>query len=256
MLGAIAGDVIGSVYEHEPTKRTDFPLFSPGSRFTDDTVLTVATAHAILSGTPYERAYLELGRRHPHAGYGRAFRGWLASPDPQPYGSWGNGSAMRVSSVGFVFDSVDTVLREAERSAVVTHGHPEGVKGAQAVALAVFLARTGASKDRIREELTSRFDYDLQRTVEQIRPTYTFEVSCQRSVPEAIVAFLDSHDLESAIRLAISLGGDADTQASIAGAIGEAFYGVVPEVIGAGVRSRLPDEFLDVIDAFERQYGH
>jgi ADP-ribosylglycohydrolase len=161
---------------------------------------------------------------------------------------------MRVAPVGLAFDSVAEVLREAERSAVVTHDHPEGVKGAQATALAVFLARTGGSKQGIREELARRFGYDLDRSVEEIRPNYTYQVSCERSVPESIVAFLDSRDLEDAIRLAISLGGDADTMAAIAGGIAHAFYQEVPEPIERGVRNRLPAEFLQIVDAFERKY--
>ena len=255
MLGAIAGDIIGSAHEWKSVKYVDFPLFHPDARFTDDTVLTVATAHAILRGAPpdYASSYLEFGRRYPHAGYGDSFRKWLNASDPQPYGSWGNGSAMRVSPVGWAFDTVEDVLREAERSASVTHDHVEGVKGAQSVALAVFRARTGASKEAIRDELTRRFDYDLRRTVYEIRPEYAFDVSSQGSVPEAIVAFLDSSDLESAIRLAVSLGGDSDTQACIAGAIAHAFYGEMPKAIAAGVRERLPEELLEIVDAFERR---
>lgn len=179
MIGVIAGDVIGSVYEHRPTKAVDFPLFHERSRFTDDTVMTVATARAILEGVPYDRVYRELGQRYPNAGYGGGFYAWLFEDDPQPYNSWGNGSAMRVAPVGFAFESVEDVLREAERSAAVTHDHPEGVKGAQATALAVFLARTGTPKEAIRQELIRRFGYDLERTVEGIRPTYRFDVSCQ-----------------------------------------------------------------------------
>jgi ADP-ribosylglycohydrolase len=188
ILGAIAGDIIGSPYERRPMKRTDFPLFTDRSRFTDDTVMTVATAHAIVTGTAYEAAYLHFGRRYPNAGYGGAFKAWLLSETPEPYSSWGNGSAMRAAPVGWAFDDVDTVLREAERSAAPTHDHPEGVKGAQAVALAVFMARIGLSKGEIRDDLQARFGYALERTVEEIRPDYTFDVSCQGSVPEAIVA--------------------------------------------------------------------
>ena len=255
MIGVIAGDVIGSVHEHALTKSTDFPLFDPGSRFTDDTVLTVATAHAILSGISYERAYRDFGRQYPDAGYGGSFYDWLMAEEPRPYNSWGNGSAMRVAPVGFAFNSADDVLRQAAESAAVTHNHPEGIKGAQATALAVFLARSGASKSEIREDLTRRFGYHLHRTVDQIRPGYRWEVSCQRSVPEAIVAFLDSSDVEHAIRLAVSLGGDADTQAAIAGGIAEAFYGRLPEAIAGGVRERLPPAFIDIIDAFRTTYS-
>jgi ADP-ribosylglycohydrolase len=254
MIGAIAGDVIGSVHEHGFTKSTSFPLFDQYSRFSDDTVLTVATAYAILSGTPYEVAYRDFGRRYPHAGYGGSFRRWLFADEPRPYGSWGNGSAMRVAPVGLAFDSVDDVLREAERSAAVTHDHIEGIKGAQATALAVFMARTGASKDDIRVDLLQRFGYDLRRTVDQIRPTYEWDVSCQGSVPEAIIAFLDSSDVEDAIRLAVSLGGDADTQAAIAGGIAEAFYKQIPEDLVGAVRQRLPSDFIPVIDAFRQTF--
>lgn len=254
MLGAIAGDIIGSPYERHPIKTTDFPLFTDRSRFTDDTVMTVATAHAILTGTSYETAYLHFGRRYPRAGYGRAFRAWLESEAPEPYSSWGNGSAMRASPVGWAFDDEDAVLREAERSAAPTHDHAEGVKGAQAVALAVFMARTGSAKDEIRDELHQRFGYALERTIEEIRPVYTFDVSCQGSVPEAIVAFMDSTDWESAVRLAVSLGGDSDTQGCIAGAIAEAFYGGVPELVTATAMSCLPDDLRRVVEEFGRRY--
>jgi len=254
MIGVIAGDVIGSVHEHTRTKSTGFPLFDPLCRFTDDTVLTVATAYAILNGTSYETAYRDFGRQHPDAGYGGTFYRWLLSEEPRPYNSWGNGSAMRVAPVGLAFTSVDEVLREAKQTAAVTHNHVEGIKGAQATALAVFMGRCGASKKEIRDELAQRFGYDLGRSVDQIRPDYEWDVSCQGSVPEAIVAFLDSVDVEDAIRLAISLGGDADTQAAIAGGIAHAFYGHVSDSIVGPVRQRLPPEFLEVIDAFERAF--
>lgn len=254
MLGAIFGDIVGSVYEHASVKSTDFPLLDQQSRFTDDTVLTVATAHAILTGVSYDRAYLDLGRRYPNAGYGGAFREWLRAPDPRPYNSWGNGSAMRVSPIGFAFDSEADVLREAERSAAVTHDHPKGIKGAQATALATYLARTGTTKAAIRARIASDFGYDLNRTVEEIRPGYSFDVSCQASVPESIVAFLDSSGVEDAVRLAISLGGDSDTQASIAGGLAHAFGGGVPAPVAAAVRSHLPDDLLAVVDAFGAAY--
>jgi ADP-ribosylglycohydrolase len=254
MLGAIAGDVIGSVYEWHPQKSLDFPLFAFESDFTDDSVLTVATADAILRGSPYSDAYRDFGRLYPNRGYGAGFHRWLLS-DGSPRQSWGNGAAMRVSPVGWAFHDVESVLAEAERTTSVTHGHPEGVKGAQSTALAVFLARSGASKDEIRRELTRRFGYNLDRRVDEIRPAYQFNESCQGSVPEAIVAFLDSTSFEHAVRLAISLGGDADTQAAIAGALAEAFYGGVPAPIRQEVCNRLPPEFLDVLDAFERAYA-
>ena len=254
MIGAIAGDVIGSVHEFGRMKSTDFTLLESWCRFTDDTVLTVATAYAILTGTPYEAAYRDFGRQYPDAGYGAKFYNWLMTEHPQPYNSWGNGSAMRVAPVGFASTSVDEVLREAERSAAVTHDHPEGIKGAQATALAVFMGCSGASKDEIRDELVRRFGYDLGRTIDQIRPDYRWDVSCPGSVPEAIIAFLDSADVEHSIRLAISLGGDSDTQAAIAGGIAQAFYKDVPDSIAAFVRERLPDQFLDVLDTFERTF--
>ena len=255
MLGAIAGDIIGSVYEHHPIKTKGFPLFHPQCRFTDDSVLTIAIAKAILDDRNYFKAVLEIGRKYPHAGYGGSFIRWLHSTAPKPYNSWGNGAAMRVSPVGFALDTVEDVLAEAARSAAVTHDHPEGIKGAQATALAIFLARTGADKASIRSEIEARFGYDLARSLDAIRPTYRFDVSCQGSVPESLIAFLESTGYESAVRNAVSLGGDADTMACIAGGIAQAFYGAVPEQIARKVRSRLPGGFLDVLDRFESRYG-
>jgi len=254
MLGAIAGDVIGSVYEHRPIKTTDFPLFHKYSRFTDDTVLTIAVAEAILKQTNYAEALKIFGRKYPNAGYGSAFYGWIFEPGGKPYNSWGNGAAMRVSPVGFAFFTAESVLAEAERTAVVSHNHPEGIKGAQATALAIFLARTGVDKESIRREITQRFGYNLQRTVDGIRPNYKFDVSCQGSVPEAIIAFLDSTNYEDTIRKAISLGGDSDTLACIAGGVAQAFYKEIPTEIVIEVRRRLPEEFLQVIDLFNTHY--
>ncbi|HET7618912.1 MAG TPA: ADP-ribosylglycohydrolase family protein [Vicinamibacterales bacterium] len=254
MLGAIAGDVIGSVYEHAAIKTVDFPLFRPNSRFTDDTVLTVATAWAILRDRPFDEAYREFGQRYPRAGYGSGFRNWLFSDAPAPYMSLGNGSAMRVSPVGWAGTDEAHVLALAERSASVTHNHPEGIKGAQATALAVFAARTGASKGDIRETIASRFGYDLDRTIDQMRPTYAFDITCEGTVPAAIVAFLDSTDVEDAIRLAISLGGDSDTLAAIAGGMAHAHYGTLAPDTIRGVRDRLPSEFIEIIDEFSERY--
>jgi ADP-ribosylglycohydrolase len=251
MLGAIAGDIIGSVYEQYPIKTTEFPLFQRHSRFTDDTVLTVAVAWAILEKTDYAASLRAFGRKYPNAGYGGAFWNWLFDPDGGPYNSWGNGSAMRVSPVGFAFSTVDEVLSEAKKSAEVTHNHPEGIKGAQATALAVFLARTGTDKERIREEISTRFGYDLDRTINEIRPLYGFDVSCQGTVPEAIIAFLESADYEEAVRKAVSLGGDSDTLACITGGIAHAFYKEIPEFIVSEARVRLPEEFLSIIDRWE-----
>jgi ADP-ribosylglycohydrolase len=254
MLGAIAGDVIGSVFEARPIKTTQFPLFSSGSCMTDDTVLTVATAHSILKGIDYATSLRYFGQRYPNAGYGGSFFRWLFDSQPAPYNSWGNGAAMRVSPVGFAFDSISEVLLEAKRSAAVTHNHPEGIKGAQATALAIFLARQRTSKEDIRGELDQRFAYDLDRNLDEIRPVYTFDVSCQGSVPESVMAFLESDGFEDAIRKAISLGGDSDTMACITGGIAQAFYKDVPQGIRLECRARLPEEFLQIIDEFNAKF--
>jgi ADP-ribosylglycohydrolase len=255
MIGAIAGDIVGSVYEARPIKSKDFPLFDSRCTFTDDSVLTIAVAWAILSGKPYRDAVLEVGRRYPHVGYGGTFIRWLMSDNPQPYNSWGNGAAMRVSPVGFAFDTVEEVLEQARLTAVISHSHPEGIKGAQATALAVFLARRGHDKQKIREQISRHFGYDLQRSVEQIRPAYSFRISCQETVPEAIVAFLDSVSYEDALRNAISLGGDSDTLACISGGIAEAYYGQVPAHIRAKVQSILPPPLWKITDKFGRVYS-
>jgi len=254
MIGAIAGDIIGSVYEFRQIKTKTFPLFRPTCEFTDDSVLTVAVAKAILTDGDYRKAVLETGRRYPDSGYGAAFSLWLHSPDPKPYNSWGNGSAMRVSPVGFAFDSTAEVLSEAARSAEFTHNHPEGVKGAQATALAVLLARTTRDKELIRREIASRFGYDLDRTVDGIRPTYKFDESCQHTVPEAIIAFLDSISYEDAVRNAISLGGDSDTLACITGGIAEAFYGPVSSSIRQKVWEILPTGLWQIAETFCNKY--
>ncbi len=255
MLGAIAGDVIGSVYEGHPIKSTRFPLFGPASVFTDDTVLTVAIAHSILEQVDYASSLKDFGRRYPDAGYGASFYHWLYSPDDKPYNSWGNGSAMRVSPIGFAFGSMEQVLSEARNSAAVTHNHPQGIKGAQATALAIYLARTGSTKADIKHHISERFSYGLGRRLDEIRPGYGFDVSCQGSVPESIIAFLESNDVEDAIRNAISLGGDSDTMACIAGGIAQAYYKEIPPAIVSGVRSRLPGEFLHIVDVFNARYG-
>lgn len=254
MIGAIGGDIIGSVYEAVPIKSKDFPLFVSGCRYTDDTVLTVAVAAAILQGRPYLDTVREFGRRHPDAGYGAGFSRWLFSPAPRPYHSWGNGAAMRVSPVGFAFADQETVLAQAAASAAITHDHPEGIKGAQAAALAVFLARTGHGKEDIRSGIAARFGYDLGRSVEEIRPGYSFDISCQGTVPQAIIAFLDSVSYEDAVRNAVSLGGDSDTLACITGGIAEAFYGGVPACIRTRIEEYLPEDLLDMVSRFHRQY--
>ncbi len=255
MLGAIAGDIIGSVYEAQPIKTTRFPLFSTASRFTDDTVLSVAVAYAILNEVEYLDAIRSFGRRYPDAGYGGHFFHWLYSDDPAPYYSWGNGSAMRVSAVGFAYDSLETVLEEARQSAAITHDHPEGIKDAQATAFAIYLARNGNSKDTIKRATMERFGYHLERSLEEIRSNDRFDISCQGSVPKAIIAFLEAEDFESAVRNAVSLGGDSDTLGCIAGGIAQAYYQTLPQVIQNQARERLPNEFLSIVDAFNRRYG-
>ena len=255
MIGAIAGDIIGSVYERHPIKTKDFPLFHPQCRFTDDSVLTVAVAKAVMEDGHYQKWVWELGRRYPYAGYGGAFIHWLRSSEPRPYNSWGNGSAMRVSPVGFAFDTVETVLYEAARTAEISHNHPEGVKGAQATALAVFLARTARDKNLIRREVVDRFGYDLGRTVAEIRSSYRFDFSCQGTVPEAIISFLESDSYEDAVRNAISLGGDSDTLACITGGIAEAYYGPVASHILEKVKDCLTDDLWQITEQFCSKYG-
>ena len=254
MLGAIAGDMIGVPWESSGEKRYDFPLFSEWSRFSDDTVMTMAVASALLEGRGYAESMREFGRRHTCAGYGSHFEQWLHDESMGPYNSWGNGGAMRASPIGYAVHSADEALAEAERCAAPTHNHPEGVKGAQAVALAVFLARSGASKQHIRAEVASRIGYDLNRTVAGIRPGYSWDLAAERSVPEAIICFLDAQDFEGAVRNAVSLGGDADTMACIAGALAEAHWGGVPEHIVEAVRKRLPSEFIDILDRFRARF--
>ena len=251
MLGAIIGDIVGSYYEFNSIKTTEFELFDPWSRYTDDSVMTMAVAEWLLDDPSHSHQVLEekmvkFGNLDPRAGYGGMFSDWLFCPDSispngrrEPYNSFGNGSAMRVSAVGWMFDTLEETERVAEISASITHNHHEGIKGAQATAAAIFMARNGASKEEIRSYIAKRFNYDLNRTCAQIRTRYNFEVTCQKSVPEAIIAFLDSNDYESTIRLAVSLGGDSDTQACIAGGIAEAFYGV-PDKLVIEAAKRIP----------------
>ncbi len=255
MLGAIAGDIIGSVYEGQNVKTTRFRLFHPLCRFTDDTVLTVALAESLLDGVPFVELLKRYYHAYPHAGYGGNFHRWARSARSEPYNSWGNGSAMRVSPVGWAFDTLDDVLDQAKKSAEVTHDHPEGFKGAQAVAASVFLARTGTPKEAIQAFVTERFSYDLQTPLDEIRPWYEFNVSCQGSVPQAIRAFLESEDFEHAVRLAISIGGDSDTIACIAGGIAHAFYGAIPGPIAEQVFARLDGPLTDVTRRFGETFG-
>ena len=256
MYGAILGDIIGSPYEFDMGSKTkDFPLFSRESGFTGDTVMTLAVAEAFL-GAPQDEdairrrlihAMRDWGHRYPGAGYGIRFCRWLASSDPQPYNSFGNGSAMRVSSVAWLFDDMETVRRMARLSAEVTHNHPEGIKGAEATAAAIFLARTGHTKAEIKTYIETEFHYDLSRTCDQIRPGYRHVESCQETVPEAITAFLEGKSFEDVIRTAVSLGGDCDTLTAIAGSIAEGFHGV-PEQLKEECRNRIPKHFIRILD--------
>jgi ADP-ribosylglycohydrolase len=255
MLGAIVGDIVGSVHEFIGQKSKEFPLFVQESRFTDDTVLTIAVADCLLTGSPYVDKFHEYTRAYPDRCYGAGFWHWVQSGSREPYNSWGNGAAMRVSPVAFAFQTLGDVLREAEASAEVTHNHPEGIRGAQATALATFLARQGETKENIRNSVEDQFLYDLSRTTADIRKTYSFNESCQRTVPEAITAFLESDDYESAIRLAISLGGDADTLACITGGIAGAFYGGVPDNIANSAWSLLDDRLRETVSCFSRAHG-
>jgi ADP-ribosylglycohydrolase len=255
MLGAIAGDVVGSVHEGAGTKTKDFPLFSPDSRFTDDTVLTVAVADCLLHGRDYVDAFHDYFDAYPTAGFGGTFFWWASSRRREPYQSWGNGSAMRVSPVAYLGTTLEDVLAEAKRSAEVTHDHEQGIRGAQATAAAVFLARTGSTKEEIRRYTEEQFGYFLEEHLDDLRPTYQFDVSCQGSVPQSILAFLESNDFEDAIRNAISLGGDADTMACIAGAIAEAFYGGVPPAIAERVLAALDGRLRGIVGEFQGRCG-
>lgn len=261
MYGAILGDIIGSPYEFDRgNKSKDYPLFSTNSAYTDDSVMTLAVADAFLSLSP-EAADKDIcrrliqsmqtyGRKYPYAGYGGMFRRWLKDSNPQPYGSYGNGSAMRVSSAAWLFDDLETVRHMAQLSAEVTHNHPEGIKGAEAIASAIFLARTGSTKAEIKNYIEQQFHYDLSRTCDEIRPTYRHVESCQETVPESITAFLEGNSFENVIRTAVSLGGDCDTLTAIAGSIAEGFYGV-PEELKQQCRERLPEDLRKVLQRFE-----
>ena len=278
MLGAIAGDIIGSMREkrnhalyrlakmtirddaamkreREHTKREDFELFEGYNNFTDDTVMTLAVADAVLNHKPYGITIKAYGRKFPDRGYGGRFQKWLKNDDMAAYNSYGNGSAMRVSPVAFAFDTLEEVLAEAKASAEVTHNHPQGIEGAQAVAAAVFMAHHGESKEAIRDYIIETFEYPLNDTIAEIRPGYQFDATCEGSVPESIIAFLDSTDYAHAVRLAISLGGDADTQAAIAGSIAQAFYKKIPDEIVQRSKTIIGSELWQLVDDFQEKFG-
>ena len=254
MLGAIVGDIVGSVYEFHNTKSMNFELFTPWSRFTDDSVMTLAVAKWLVEDETHTIHYLiycmqELGNRYPNAGYGGNFRTWLREDNPQPYNSWGNGAGMRVSPVGLYAKTLDEALALAALTASVSHNHPEGVKGAQAIAACVFLCKEGKSKAEIKEYIEKTFDYNLNRSIAEIRPRYEFDVSCQGSVPEAIIAFLDGNSFEEVIRLAISLGGDSDTIGAMAGAIAACMYPIPDEIVNR-CNTILTEDLKEIKDKF------
>ena len=261
MLGAILGDMVGSPFEFDRNnhKSKDFPLLSERSHFTDDTVMTLAVARGLIAGQEdAQKTFAEVqhemqywGRKYPDAGYGGMFGQWLYAEHPQPYGSFGNGSAMRVAAAGWLFDTLDKTLEMAKVTAEVTHNHPEGIKGAQATAAVIFLARTGHSKPEIKQYVEQTFGYDLNRTCDEIRPTYHQVETCQQTVPEAIIAFLESNSFEDALRNAVSLGGDSDTLACITGGIAEAFYGM-PQELRDETLKRLPEDMRAAYELFRQ----
>lgn len=273
MLGAIIGDTVGSVYEFHNIKTTDFPLFDPRSNYTDDSIMTMAVADWLLNDPQHgmdtlEASFLSFAKKYPcpMGGYGGGFHRWLFHPEQlaaydedgnhaigkrHPYNSFGNGAAMRCSANGWMFDTLEETERVAGLSAAITHSHPEGIKGAQSTAAAIFMARNGKSKEEIKEYISTKYGYNLNRTCDEIRPVYDWDSSCQGTVPEAMVAFFDSTDFESAIRLAVSLGGDSDTLACITGGIAEAFYKDIPDDIALKIWSLLPENFKAIFRKME-----
>ncbi|WP_026496703.1 ADP-ribosylglycohydrolase family protein [Butyrivibrio sp. WCD3002] len=261
MYGAILGDMVGAPYEFDRgNKSKEFEMWNRRVQFTDDTVMTIAVADATLTAgkdsgeKEIKEALVEKmqawGRKYPNSGYGGKFGCWLRSSDPKPYGSYGNGSAMRVSSVGWLYDTIEKTREVARWTAEVTHNHPEGIKGAEATASVIFMARTGATKEEIKQYVMQEFGYDLSRTCDEIRPGYFHDESCQKTVPEAITAFLEGKDFEDVIRTAISLGGDCDTLTCIAGGMAEAFYGI-PLKMMVETCDRLGDDMIDVLQVFD-----
>lgn len=264
MYGAILGDMIGAPYEFDRGNKTkEISLFNRDSQYTDDSVMTIAVAEALMDSMGKSddevKAALVIsmqkwGHKYPYAGYGGMFSVWLEEKNPKPYGSFGNGSAMRVSAAGWLYDTIEETRRYAKLTAEVTHNHPEGVKGAEAVASAIFMARNGSTKDEIKDFIIGEFGYDLFRTCDEIRPTYHHVETCQQTVPEAITAFLEGEGFEDVIRTAVSLGGDCDTLTCIAGSIAEAFYGV-PDIDKLECRVRLPEDMLSVLERFDEVTG-
>ncbi len=254
MLGAVIGDIVGSVYETTPIKSKEFAFFHPSATFTDDTICTLAIADCLLSGGAFDRYLRGYVRSYPDRGYGQMFLEWASADNAPAYGSWGNGAAMRVGPVAYAADTLESALALARQTAIVSHDHVEAIKGAQAVAASIYLALSGESAAKIRAYICDQFDYRLDNTVDAIRPGYAFDVSCQGTVPPAIICALDAEDFEDAIRNAVSLGGDSDTLACITGAIAEVLYGI-PNPIRQEGQSRLPSELLEVMHRFEDKYG-
>lgn len=250
MLGAIAGDVVGSIYEWDNVRSKKFEMFSSKSRFTDDSVLTIATMDAVLNGKAFDASYKEWFRKYPDAGFSGNFKKWAMSDELGPYNSFGNGSAMRISPVGYYYCTLEEVLFTAGESASVTHNHPEGIKGAKATAASIYLAKNGASKKEIKDYVEGTFGYNLSEGIDSIRKWYSYDVSCQGSVPEAIVSFLDSEDYEDAVRNAVSIGGDSDTIACITGGLAEAYYKEIPEHITEKVMGLLTEDMKEVMQKF------
>ncbi len=255
LLGAIVGDIAGSPYENQPVITEDFPFLTASSTFTDDTVLTLAVAESILIALDYRVLFREFFRLYPDRGYGDSFKLWAISGSDEPYGSFGNGSAMRVSPVGFAFDDLETVLDEATKTALVTHDHPEGIRGAQATAAAVFLARLSRNKEEIKNYIETSFSYNLDEPIASVRKWYSFDTTCQGTVPYAIRAFLESKDYISAVRKAVSLGGDADTLACIAGGIAHAYYRHIPRSIVDEALRKLDDRLCSVVERFCSEFS-
>lgn len=254
IIGAIIGDVVGSTYEWNNCKSVDIDLFDPESTFTDDTVLTIAIADWLVNGGDLVETVDAYGNAYFDRGYGGRFIEWLVNDDKLPYNSWGNGSGIRVSPVGFAAATLEETLEFAKQSAEITHNHPDGIIGAQAVAAAIFLAKTGNSKEEIKKFIEKTFNYELSFKLDDIREEYKFDVSCQGSIPQAIVAFLESSDFESALRLAISIGGDSDSIAAICCSISSAFYKEIPQELIDFVLSRLPIEFIELLDEFDEKF--
>jgi ADP-ribosylglycohydrolase len=249
MLGAIAGDIIGSIYEGKFLKSREFPLFGEGCRFTDDTVCTVAVAHCLMDEGDFAEYLRTYVRRHPFRGYGGMFREWALSKEMGPYNSWGNGAAMRVSPVPYLVKTEEQLLEKAEQQAAVTHNHPDAVAGAQSVALTMWRALQGADKAAIRDEISAAYDYDLSRTVDEIRPGHVFDITCAGTAPVAITCALEATSYEAAIRNVISLGGDSDTLACITGGIAEVMYGL-PDEIAETALTYLTEDIAEVVEAF------